>query len=628
MTNNLQPVSIAKLLDGRVFLIPSYQRGYRWENKQVDDLLSDLLKFALKKDKQNGEFYCLQPVIVQPVSNMADCKALLSNFASDIQDAWEVVDGQQRLTSIFILIKCLMSLCKIDKDDFETDYGKKLYHIVYETRIDDIEFLENLSAETVDQVDNIDTSHMADAYTEIIRWLRNEGRDLSIKLNGPDSARLIADELLKLLVSPWNKNSDAGSVQVIWYEISPDEQKNPIDEFLKINNGKIRLTDAELIKALFLQKHNFARGEQEIKQIEIAMQWEQIENALHRPEFWSCFSKDEEQEDNRISLLLNLVYQNENEGQLPVEDGDLFRFFSNKFDVEESNLQTVIKDTWYEIIKWFRYMEDWYEDPIIYNYIGLLSRYKTSLYTITKKYETLSIDSTRADFVEQLKNLVREVLKKIKIQGDSIDLQYGNALVRPLLLFLNVNQQNKQLLAIRQKQGQEGNMSPIYKFPFDMYDMQDWDVEHIDSATTNALKTETDQVEWIKQASIELENEISEEDNSIISQLIEEKKYKEAIVLLQQLAEEDDEDKNWIGNLTLLDYQTNRQYGNSLFSQKRRILQDRNNSGVFVPICTLLVFNKQVGNKSEKSNLKWTREDKIEYHNFILNELQQFLNSK
>jgi hypothetical protein len=125
-----------------------------------------------------------------------------------------------------------------------------------------------------------------------------------------------------------------------------------------------------------------------------------------------------------------------------------------------------------------------------------------------------------------------------------------------------------------------------------------------------------------------LENEISEEDNSIISQLIEEKKYKEAIVLLQQLAEEDDEDKNWIGNLTLLDYQTNRQYGNSLFSQKRRILQDRNNSGVFVPICTLLVFNKQVGNKSEKSNLKWTREDKIEYHNFILNELQQFLNSK
>ena len=110
MTNNLQPVSIAKLLDGRVFLIPSYQRGYRWENKQVDDLLSDLLKFALKKNKQNGEFYCLQPVIVQPVSNMADCKVLLSNFASDIQDAWEVVDGQQRLTSIFILIKCLSFL--------------------------------------------------------------------------------------------------------------------------------------------------------------------------------------------------------------------------------------------------------------------------------------------------------------------------------------------------------------------------------------------------------------------------------------------------------------------------------------------------------------------------------------
>lgn len=633
--NNLEPVSISSLLDGRVFLIPSYQRGYRWERKQITDLLSDLLKFALKKTKQDGEFYCLQPVIVQPITDLNQCQSLLSDCDSNITEAWEVVDGQQRLTSILILLRCLMGFCKIDDNEFADDYGKRLYHIVYETRIDDIGFLEKLNNDSISEANNIDTSHMADAYQEITNWLRNDGKILSSKLNGPDAPKLIAEKLLNLLVSPWNKNNKEGSVQVIWYEIFPDEKKNPIDEFLKINNGKIRLTDAELIKALFLQKRNFTLSEQEIKQIEISMQWEQIENTLHRSDFWSCFSQDDIQEDNRITLLLNLVYQNEHNGELPKEESDLFRFYNEKFEVEDNQLQTVIKDTWYTIIKWFRLMEDWYEDPVLYNYIGLLSRYDVSLYAITKKYEQLSVESTQDDFISALKEMVAETLQKINYSDDYIDLKYGNRYVQKLLLFLNVNQLIKQIVAIRHtnedypENDDELYMSPIYKFPFDLFDAQDWDVEHIDSATTNALKTDENKIKWITQARIELANDINENQNEELEQLILEKKYMDAISMLRQLAEEEDDNKDWIGNLTLLDYQTNRSYGNSLFSEKRRIIQERiNNVGVFVPICTQYVFNKTFGDIDSKSNLKWTKADKEQYHHFILSELKDFLNSK
>lgn len=46
MDNSIEQYAIGELLDGRYFYIPSYQRGYRWTDKQVDDLLRDLLCFA------------------------------------------------------------------------------------------------------------------------------------------------------------------------------------------------------------------------------------------------------------------------------------------------------------------------------------------------------------------------------------------------------------------------------------------------------------------------------------------------------------------------------------------------------------------------------------------------------
>ncbi|GAB3841671.1 DUF262 domain-containing protein [Hymenobacter jeollabukensis] len=66
------------------FLVPQYQRGYRWTKTQVIELLEDLLHF--KESAPPNTFYCLQPVLVKRRG-----------------DQWEVIDGQQRLTTIYIL---------------------------------------------------------------------------------------------------------------------------------------------------------------------------------------------------------------------------------------------------------------------------------------------------------------------------------------------------------------------------------------------------------------------------------------------------------------------------------------------------------------------------------------------
>ena len=63
------------------FNIPSYQRGYRWGVDEVTRLLDDIYSNGSKP-------YCLQPVVVQKKN-----------------DKYELIDGQQRLTTLFILLQ-------------------------------------------------------------------------------------------------------------------------------------------------------------------------------------------------------------------------------------------------------------------------------------------------------------------------------------------------------------------------------------------------------------------------------------------------------------------------------------------------------------------------------------------
>ena len=101
---NFAPMPIADLLDGKHhFVIPSFQRGYRWEEKQVTDLLEDIKQFA-NDDNVKSDSYFLQPVVVKAC-----------NYNG--MDAYEVLDGQQRLTTMLLLLKRLMK--RLGEDERE-----------------------------------------------------------------------------------------------------------------------------------------------------------------------------------------------------------------------------------------------------------------------------------------------------------------------------------------------------------------------------------------------------------------------------------------------------------------------------------------------------------------------------
>jgi len=654
MDNSIQQYAIGELLDGRYFYIPSYQRGYRWTVKQVGDLLRDLLCFANDyttegKEKKQDQFYCLQPIIARPITDIEKLKSIFRDeYSDDIKEhgAWEIIDGQQRLTTIYLLYKYLLDQKGWDAERLkEEEDGKELYHIHYATRDYSAKFLKKLSIKKIEDSceekfkGNVDFFHMAKAFKYIAEWIKTDGKEINLRYNLGGSLDNVRSSFFKLL----NGMSDTkgGSVQVLWYEIAESKEKNNIKEFQKINTGKIRLTDAELIKGLFLLKKNFTAGDKYIKQSELALEWEFIENTLHTNNFWYFLQRKGFNMPNRIDFLFHLIYKKHaikdepedkwdselrsiDEKLMNTRQSEIFRFYYNLFEGKiGEDLQQEVAKAWNEVMELFRTLDDWFCSPSTYNFIGLLSQCGEDLCRLVLHFDKMPEQSSKADFERYLKNRISYHLRGIKIDKDKkliLNTYKEHDNVYKLLLTLNIHLLNEQ------NQKFESD-SDVYKFPFDVLSAQNWDIEHIDSFHTNALKREKDKIVWIKTAREDRFEELTKEELEQIQKNLDEKAYDIAIDILKKNAKEveaDEEIKNSIGNLTLLDAATNRSYGNSLFCTKRRIIIERIKQGVFIPIATQYIFAKFFDPKGTNRSL-WTEDDMNVYHRYVYDIITNYI---
>lgn len=654
MDNSIHQYAIGELLDGRYFYIPSYQRGYRWTMKQVGDLLRDLLCFANdfaneETEKKKDQFYCLQPIIARPITDEEKLRSIFRDeYNEDIKEhkVWEIIDGQQRLTTIYLLYKYLLDQKGWDAEKLkEEEDGKELYHIHYATRDSSAKFLEDLSMSMINDScgeefkRNVDFFHMTNAFKYIAEWIKKDGKDINLRYNLGGSLDNVRTSFFKLI----NGMSDTkgGSVQVLWYEIAESKEKNNIKEFQKINTGKIRLTDAELIKGLFLLKKNFTAGDKYIKQSELALEWEFIENTLHTNKFWYFLQRKGSDMPNRIDFLFHLIYKKQaikdeledkwdselriiDEKLMDPRQSEIFRFYYNRFEGKMGeDLQQEVATAWNEVMELFRTLDDWFCSPSTYNFIGLLSQSGEDLCRLILHFDRMPEQSSKADFECYLKKRISYHLRGIKIDKDKkliLNTYKERDNIYKLLLTLNIhllNEQNQQF---------ESN-SDVYKFPFDVLCAQNWDIEHIDSFHTNALKKEEDKIAWINTAMEDRSEELSEEEREQIQTNLDEKAYDIAIDILKRNAKEvevDEEIKNSIGNLTLLDATTNRSYGNSLFCTKRRIIIERIKQGVFIPIATQYIFAKFFDLKGTNRSL-WTEEDMNAYHRYVYDVIENYI---
>lgn len=563
------------------FKIEAYQRGYRWGKEEIEYLLNDINEIP------DGQSYCLQPVVVKNKNNV-----------------YELIDGQQRLTTLFLIMKYL-SL-----------YIDLKYTIEYTTRksegghIGSQELLEN-----IDKVDlkasssNIDELFIKQAYEIISLWFNGE----KAKMNS------FAGKLQKY-------------VTIIWYEVDPEEIS--IDIFTRLNIGKISLTNAELVKALFLSKGRKEDlgeyvgnpyGIDNKTQHEIALQWDTMEKNLHDKKFWAFITNENENKyPVRMELFFDLM-ENKSTNEYSFYT---FNKFYNKFKEKSNKIEA-----WETIVRYYQQLREWYKDFDLYHQIGYLVAAGHNLKELLDLAMNPKAPLNKSEFKKQIIEKIRQSVKFEQVKGDLIEeLDYGDLnyedhpkYLHRLLLLFNVE-------TIRQK-GDEDN-----RFPFERYKNEGtWSLEHIHAQNSENLKTNNEWKEWLELHRnsllqlIKYEEESSQkyknindkitQINGIISN-IEDPSYRGSIrdeftsvskKVITLLSDHDDKAQmHCLPNMALLTVGENAALNNSTFDVKRMKIIEMDKKGSYIPICTKNVFLKYYSSSDTKLHY-WSEADKKDY---------------
>ena len=619
--NKIELRSVNELL-GMKFYIPSYQRGYRWTEQQVKDLLNDINEFKPEKNKDTNEetWYCLQPLVVRRMDEN-DSRLEKEN---DRIDWYEVIDGQQRLTTIFLTIHYFNEM-------WVGKLKTLLPTIKYATRNDGFEFLKCLEINDDQNVhtqgkvfkDYIDYHFMKQAYKTIHDWAKEMGATFN---NNDFQSKFIH------------------RTKVIWYE-SVDE--DPIKVFTRLNIGKISLTNAELIKALFLNRSNFHVSNDshlKLRQQEIASEWDNIEYTLQNDEFWLFLHEDCYNRPTRIDFIFDLICEQKvlgEFGNIGTDEYKTFRYFYEYFKSKSSN----IENCWRIVKSYSQTFNEWFNDVELYHYIGYLIHQGEKMDELCKKWNE---EKSKEDFIAKLKVLIIEKIRKCNDLNKQYEVDGGPAKTtcKPLLLLHNIQtvvNQNNQL-----KSKEEYKLPVFYKFPFHLFKKENWDVEHIDSNTTNGLEKEKDQKEWLKYSVLgtELSDELKERIKAFINNDNGQESFESICREIEQYNRSEswknpEQDKNKVWNFVLLDAGTNRGYGNSIFPAKRRCIIGKDQGKkysidegtleikvdygaiAFIPPVTKNVFLKYY-NTSVDNLREWCESDAESYKLNIFETLQEF----
>lgn len=498
------------------FFIPSYQRGYRWTPTEVKALCNDLWS-AIKGNQKN---YCLQPLVVREKGEYE----------------YEVVDGQQRLITLFLILK------HIQERDSDIPFS-----IIFE-RNGKKDWWANLTIDNCKE--HIETYHLYYAQKtiqeEILRWEKET-----------NNRRTTHNRLYELITDATD------GTFFIWHEL-PQEQKYAEDIFNRINAGKIQLTNAELIKGLLFnpQKENNETG----YFAELASKWNEIERVLEDDSFWYFLvpRSRSKKYPTRIDFIWEYLYLSKQDSVNINDKYKIYHYFKTKY---EENQQKFSEETFENLKNIFEQLLEWFKDPSKYHAIGFLLETGYSLKSIFElKKDCKNKDQIDKKLIYAIKQRIKKLVdfdsKKEDLEDKFYDIDYQQVKnktdLRNLLLLCNI----AALIIVK---------NTYYRFPFDIYKKEDWNVEHI-----HAINDATE-----------------EEDNSI-------------------------------GNLALLNADINKAYKDASFEDKRKKILEYEKEGKFIPLCTKNVFLKQYTESAEQS-IDWNKEkDRKPYQEEMFNILKDF----
>lgn len=648
----MQRKAIPELLNKKYY-IPEYQRGYRWEDKQVLNLLDDLDTFFSGDTK--GQFYCLQPIVVKEVT-------------IDNEKWLEVIDGQQRLTTILILMKVFDQL-NAPKFGLPKTHS---YTIRYATRPSIQNIFDTISITSepstnkavIDESKNqwpgmIDSLYIYNAAKTILNWFMDE-----------------QPRIFRYGQYFYNTvNSGDKSVQVVWYETNED--KDPHDIFNRMNSLKVGLSCSELIRSIFLSsctkfnlgtfdglsdslKLEVEKERFQQKQSSINEKWDEIEQQMRDESFQSFLTSRNIKSRNAIDLLFDLVsgkYASNKPFNSNLNKEDelyTYLYIKNMVDVDGDAWTT-----WLSILNVYEKLLFWYHDRDLYHRIGFLNTIAATGHEDDAVYTLLAERKGKIALRNKVVSMIKEamILPENKETHQPIEklsqLSYDNNIhynyIKRLLILYNVETSRIQ------------TSSEFFDFDMFRYTADKkhkiWTLEHIHAQNSDCLpETNKDSwYEWIvfnrdslkklvlgdpnlEKQRISLVDQL--ERDSAVNNEKQEPYCKSIKYTFENIKELFDDVANFyaqldakadkakpmhqLSNMALLDLGQNAMVGKSPFEVKRQIISNQIADNKYYPICTQKVFLKLYDKESMQIH-SWSQRDRELYLEDMKQKLTEYL---
>ena len=216
----------------KTFLIPEYQRPYSWTSEQIDTLFNDIWEFTCNEGGSDREgTYFLGSIV---------------SYENDNREQ-EIIDGQQRITSIFLLLRAIYT--KLNGVDEKTEKAKyfinKIEPLIWKThkltgKVDYSSVL--LNSKVISETENeilkniLETGEineeLDDNYSKNYNQIFNLIEEKSV-----ENALMIYEFIYALLN------------QVIILPITADSQETALTIFSTLNDRGLPLSDADIFKA-------------------------------------------------------------------------------------------------------------------------------------------------------------------------------------------------------------------------------------------------------------------------------------------------------------------------------------------------------------------------------------------
>jgi hypothetical protein len=617
-------------------------------------LIEDIQLYIDEENKTSQQnkcpFYCLQAIVVK-----------------ENQGRLEVIDGQQRLTTVLIILQALYTLLNRKSLEMQfkmpveillqfglnsiSEIDQDLYSVQYETRTESSIWLIEITKAFLKDDDRTE-----------LEYLKNRNSDYYHFVEAFETAFEIFEDFAKESAQKPLAFIDGLKERAcfIWYNISQTESSDSeVDIFDRLNATKIALNNAELIKALFLQESNY--GNQTHLRNQLAIDWDGIEKRLQDPSFWGFIysTRHPYEYETHIEYIFDLLKGKSKEAE------DDYQYTFNKYYEEyitETDKLAYVNKCWKAVNETMLMLEEWFGDKTCYHYIGYLLEYGEELDSknpITIPYlKGILQGCSKHERNDKLKGLIKHSLANVKAQNQFYK-HSGNNFTQ-LLFLLNIETEQRR-------------KSDTARFSFSEYKNikkdPGWNLEHV-ASNTDYVPTfeEKDKLAYslleyftgVKKLDGLDDEHYKESIESCLIVGTEEKDLCDQILKIVQIKEDTDDklneikaiyndvlaffcsdedafrddieltgsnkrmnEKDFIWNFALLNASTNKSYGNDIYPLKRkRIISDE--ESVYTPICTRAMFEKAYSQKLNNL-MAWTRTDAQDYWNYICNTLKEFL---